>query len=166
MIDGYLLGTGQEWLELIGMIDKVIVRSKSGPPSCKRSRRCSFCKGDMSSLEPPEPESATFRQGRDRENSSMKRRADTPPVSRIPDRWCSQRTAGDRNDCSEKLSTFTKPVLIIQGKQDVLDQSIAQKAHAVLKKSNLVLLDNCAHYGWLDRPEMYFDVINKFINAK
>jgi proline iminopeptidase len=69
-------------------------------------------------------------------------------------------------DCAEKLATFNKPVLIIQGKQDVLDASIAQKAHDVFKNSNLVMLDNCAHYGWLDRPEMYFDVLNKFINSK
>ena len=66
-------------------------------------------------------------------------------------------------DCSEKLSSFDKPVLIIQGKQDIVPESIAKKEHQVLKNSKLVLLDKCVHYGWLDRPDEYFNNINKFI---
>ena len=66
-------------------------------------------------------------------------------------------------DCSEKLSSFDKPVLIIQGKQDIVPESIAKKEQQVLKNSKLVLLDKCVHYGWLDRPDEYFNNINKFI---
>ena len=66
-------------------------------------------------------------------------------------------------DCSEKLSSFDKPVLIIQGKQDIVSESIAKKEHQVLKNSKLVLLDKCVHYGWLDRPDEYFNNINKFL---
>ena len=66
-------------------------------------------------------------------------------------------------DCSEELSSFDKPVLIIQGKQDIVPESIAKKEHQVLKNSKLVLLDKCVHYGWLDRPDEYFNNVNKFI---
>jgi proline iminopeptidase len=68
-------------------------------------------------------------------------------------------------DCSSKLTTFDKPVLIIQGKQDIIEEKIALKAHAVLKNSKIVLLDNCVHYGWLDRPDEYFAQIEKFIKS-
>ena len=68
-------------------------------------------------------------------------------------------------DCSSKLATFEKPVLIIQGKQDIIKEEIALKAHSVLKNSNIVLLDNCVHYGWLDRPDEYFAQIEKFIKS-
>jgi proline iminopeptidase len=66
-------------------------------------------------------------------------------------------------DCSKKLSTFNKPVLIIQGKQDIVGKDLAEKAHKVLRNSKLVFLNKCVHYGWLDRPDEYFKEINKFI---
>lgn len=69
-------------------------------------------------------------------------------------------------DCAAKLAAFNKPVLILQGKQDVLDEKIAIKAHKVLKNSKLVFMDQCRHYGWLDRPDIYFDEVNKFISVK
>jgi proline iminopeptidase len=68
-------------------------------------------------------------------------------------------------DCSVKLSSFNKPVLIIQGKQDIVEEKTALKAHSVLKNSTIVLMDHCVHYGWLDRPDLFFPAIQKFLNA-
>ena len=68
-------------------------------------------------------------------------------------------------DCSQKLSSFNKPALIIQGKEDIVNKNIALKEHEVLKSSKLVLLDKCVHYGWLDNPDEYFDQINKFLSS-
>jgi proline iminopeptidase len=69
-------------------------------------------------------------------------------------------------DCSEKLKTFDKPVLIIQGKQDIIKTETAEKAHKILKKSKLVLLDHCAHYGWLDNEVEYFKQIYSIMNME
>ncbi len=66
-------------------------------------------------------------------------------------------------DCAEKLSSFKKPVLIIQGKQDVIKEETALKAHKVLKNSKVVILDNCGHYGWLDAYEEYFKEVKQFL---
>jgi proline iminopeptidase len=66
-------------------------------------------------------------------------------------------------DCSEKLSSFNKPVLIIQGKQDIIEEKTALKEHSVFKNSKLVLMDKCVHYGWLDRPDIYYKEVEKFI---
>ena len=68
-------------------------------------------------------------------------------------------------DCKSKLSDFNKPVLIIQGKQDIIKEETALKEHQILKTSKLVLLDNCVHYGWLDRPDEYFPEIEKFMRS-
>ena len=62
-------------------------------------------------------------------------------------------------DCSKKLTSFDKPVLIIQGKEDIVPEKLALKAHRILKNSKLVLLKDCVHYGWLDRPDEYFSEI-------
>ena len=66
-------------------------------------------------------------------------------------------------DCSKKLASFDKPVLIIQGKDDVLDEKVAIKEHQVFNNSTLIFLDHAGHYGWLDNEEAYLSAINKFL---
>ena len=68
-------------------------------------------------------------------------------------------------DCTSKLSHFSRPVLIIQGKEDIIKGETALKAHKVLKNSTLILLDHCVHYGWLDQPDLYFAEIEKFLSS-
>lgn len=69
-------------------------------------------------------------------------------------------------DCKEGLSTFNKPTLIIQGKNDIIDERLAIRADSVIQNSKLVLLDQCGHYGWLDREEKYWAAINSFLKEK
>jgi len=66
-------------------------------------------------------------------------------------------------DCAPGLKSFGNPVLIIQGKQDIVPQKLAIKAHQVLKNSSVVLLENCAHYGWLDAENAYFSALGNFL---
>lgn len=66
-------------------------------------------------------------------------------------------------DCKEGLSTFNKPTLIIQGKNDIIDEEIAIRADSVIQDSELVLLDKCGHYGWLDQEEKYWAAIESFL---
>jgi proline iminopeptidase len=66
-------------------------------------------------------------------------------------------------DCTGPLSSFSKPVLIIQGKEDIVSEATAEKAHRVFKNSSLVLLDHCVHYGWLDQETAYISSVENFI---
>jgi proline iminopeptidase len=66
-------------------------------------------------------------------------------------------------DCNEKLRSFDKPVLIIQGLQDIIEQKTALKAKEIFKHSTLVFMDKCVHYGWLDRPDIYFPAVASFL---
>ncbi|MBS1744487.1 MAG: alpha/beta hydrolase [Bacteroidetes bacterium] len=68
-------------------------------------------------------------------------------------------------DCARGLSSFKKPVLIIQGKQDIIKDETALKAKKILKKSKLVLLDHCGHYGWLDAPDEYWKEVLGFVDG-
>ena len=65
-------------------------------------------------------------------------------------------------NCESKLKSFDKPVLIIQGKQDIVSKDIAEKSHRAFKNSRIVYMDHCIHYGWLDNPEVYFREVNGF----
>lgn len=69
-----------------------------------------------------------------------------------------------RFNCTPHLKGFNKPVLILQGKNDILDISIAETSHKAFPNSTLVLLDKCGHYGWLDAPEDYYNAIHNFLN--
>lgn len=66
-------------------------------------------------------------------------------------------------DCAPGLKAFNKPVLIIQGKQDIVRADMAEKAHDVLKNSKMVFLDHCVHYGWLDAREEYLKDVGDFL---
>lgn len=68
-------------------------------------------------------------------------------------------------DCKPKLKSFNQPVLIIQGKQDVIKTETAEIAHKVLQNSKVVYLDNCGHYGWLDAKEEYFTALFNFLKS-
>lgn len=68
-----------------------------------------------------------------------------------------------RYDTKEVLKGFDKPVLILHGEQDVVGTGIAETAHEIFPDSKLVILERCKHYGWLDRPEKYFDEIENFL---
>ena len=68
-------------------------------------------------------------------------------------------------DCAPKLASFTKPVLILQGNNDIINIATAEIAHKAIKNSKLVLMDHCGHYGWLDNPQVYFAAIKDFLKS-
>ena len=66
-------------------------------------------------------------------------------------------------DTKPALKNFSRPVLIIQGRQDIMIDRIAQITHKTLTNSRVVILDNCGHYGWLDQPQIYFSTVLAFL---
>jgi len=63
------------------------------------------------------------------------------------------------------LEHFQKPVLILQGEEDIVPVEISEKAHRVLKNSSLVIIEDCGHYGWLEQPGKYFKYIDDFLKG-
>jgi proline iminopeptidase len=68
-------------------------------------------------------------------------------------------------DCKNKLSTFKNPVLIIQGRQDIISKEIGEIGLKAFPNSKMILLENCRHYGWLDSKEKYFEAIETFLKS-
>lgn len=66
-------------------------------------------------------------------------------------------------DVAAEVGAFKRPVLILQGQQDVISTQIAEDAHAAFPNSELVILPECGHYGWLDQPEAYFAALAGFM---
>lgn len=67
-------------------------------------------------------------------------------------------------DTKAEMSTFKRPVLIINGAEDIMGLDIPQAAQDLLRNSKLIILPHTRHYGWLDAREEYFQAIANFLN--
>ena len=65
----------------------------------------------------------------------------------------------------DRLTNFSNPVLILQGHQDPMPESVACDNHHVLKGSKLVFLDKAGHFPWLEQPEATFRAITDFLDT-
>ncbi len=66
-------------------------------------------------------------------------------------------------DCSKSFKNFKKPVLVLQGKNDIITTETATEIASAFPNSTLILMNNCGHYGWLDAKELYLNSINNFL---
>ena len=66
-------------------------------------------------------------------------------------------------DCAKRLQTFKRPVIIIQGEQDIIEKKTAFKAANVFSNAKVVFMEHCGHYGWLDARAKYLMEINSFL---
>lgn len=67
-------------------------------------------------------------------------------------------------DLTGQFGGFDRPVLVLQGRNDIISTETAQVIADNFSHSQLVLLDACGHYGWLDQPKAYFGAIRKFMH--
>ena len=70
-----------------------------------------------------------------------------------------------RFDSTDALASFASPALIIQGAEDVMDPDMAHRQHALMPDAELVILEHCGHYGWLDQPEAWLSTVETFLLA-
>lgn len=66
-------------------------------------------------------------------------------------------------DCKHKLTKFKKPVLIIQGEEDIVSKQMGELANETFSNSKLIFLQKSRHYPWLDVPNKYFQEIKLFL---
>lgn len=66
-------------------------------------------------------------------------------------------------DFTNKFKNFKKPVLVIQGRNDIISIETAKEIADSFGNANLVLIDKCGHYGWLDAKKIYMDSIKTFL---
>ena len=70
-------------------------------------------------------------------------------------------------DDTPLLAKVVVPTLILNGKQDgVIPPSVAEAAHAAIKGSQLVELDNCGHFPFIEQPEKTTAAILGFVVSR
>ncbi len=68
-------------------------------------------------------------------------------------------------DLKSSFREFKAPVLVLQGDKDVISVDTAKTIANSFPDARLVIMPNCAHYGWLDSPELYYASVFEFIQA-
>lgn len=66
-------------------------------------------------------------------------------------------------DAKPALASFPRPVLVVQGRQDVMPLSISERAAGAFPDARLVVLEACGHYGWLDQEQTYVSTVLEFL---
>ncbi len=65
----------------------------------------------------------------------------------------------------EPLRHFDRPVLIIQGHQDPMPEGVALDIRATLPKAELVFLNECGHFPWLEQSEAFYQSLQAFLKT-
>ncbi|MDH3710711.1 MAG: alpha/beta hydrolase [Cyclobacteriaceae bacterium] len=68
-------------------------------------------------------------------------------------------------DCKPALKNFSRPTLIIQGAEDIIDRATAQRTKEILPQADMVILERCGHYGWLDQQDQYYYELQTFLSS-
>lgn len=66
-------------------------------------------------------------------------------------------------DVKDTLRGYDGRVLVIQGRQDALGDHLAHRTAALFPNAELVMLERAAHIMWLDRPDVYFEAVQRFL---
>lgn len=66
-------------------------------------------------------------------------------------------------DLRPGLKDFSRPVLIIAGRQDPCDPAMQYEIHLALKNSTLRLLDRCGHFSWIEQPQEFYKSVREFL---
>jgi len=68
-------------------------------------------------------------------------------------------------DLKQQFKTFKAPVLVLQGEKDIISVDTAKTIAGSFNDARLVLMPDCAHYGWLDQPQLYYNALFAFLRA-
>jgi len=68
-------------------------------------------------------------------------------------------------DIRPGLRGFTRPVLVVTGRQDPLDPGVQYETHLTFKNSTLELIPRCGHFPWIEQPEEFYRIMREFLNT-
>jgi proline iminopeptidase len=64
------------------------------------------------------------------------------------------------------LKKLSVPTFIIHGKQDIVPVWTAQEIKHAIPQSEIVVLDHCDHFPYIEQPSPFFSELNKFLKSK
>jgi pimeloyl-ACP methyl ester carboxylesterase len=72
--------------------------------------------------------------------------------------------AAKRHDMEAELTRISVPTLLVWGKEDrITPAEVAERLHALIQDSELVLITNCGHAPMLERPEAFTEIVEEWL---
>jgi len=72
-------------------------------------------------------------------------------------------TLGKPFDLHPSLKKLKIPTLILHGDKDPIPVSIAKRLHESIEDSRYVVLENCGHFPYVEKPDEHFKVLDEFL---
>jgi proline iminopeptidase len=72
----------------------------------------------------------------------------------------------ERYDIHDRLDAVDVPCLIVHGRQDPLPAQCSERIHEHLPESELVLIDRCGHFPYVERPDTLAAVFGGFMKNR
>ena len=69
-------------------------------------------------------------------------------------------------DLKAQLKTLTIPVLLVHGRTDIVPLSTAQETQAAIPGAQLVILEECDHFPYIEQPNKFFAAVRSFLKAR
>ncbi len=66
-------------------------------------------------------------------------------------------------DLAKMEAAFSGPVLVLHGRQDPTGESAPLALQRYYKNSDLVFVEKCGHYSWVEQPEKILAVVGEFL---
>ncbi len=66
-------------------------------------------------------------------------------------------------DLRSALQAFEQPVLVVQGRQDVIGESTAFQIHHTFPNSTLEFIEECGHFPWIEQPQSFYKMVLAFL---
>lgn len=63
-----------------------------------------------------------------------------------------------------KLKTLDIPTFILHGKQDIVPAWTAEEIKEAIPHAEIVILDHCGHFSYIEKPSQFFTELNKFLS--
>ena len=68
-------------------------------------------------------------------------------------------------DLRPQLRNFTRPALLVYGRQDPIDARMAYETHLALHGSQLEFIQRCGHFPWIEQPGPFFEIVRRFLES-
>lgn len=62
------------------------------------------------------------------------------------------------------LKTLKVPTFILHGKQDIIPAWTAKEINGAIPHSELIVLDHCGHFPYIEQPAQFFAEVNSFLH--
>jgi len=66
-------------------------------------------------------------------------------------------------DWTDRIASIETPTLVVHGDHDLLDVSVAEEIHRLIRNSELVIIEHSGHMPFWEAPEQFFGTVGNFL---